>query len=119
MKSKATFLLLAIVALLLAIASSATLTYAGIRLLDLEPETLPAIPKRLVPPFRVPHSSSPLTTPASAVGFQLRRAFPNSGLAKSLSRALRAGGRAVSRVATPLTIAEGLYDIGVLTACAF
>jgi hypothetical protein len=41
MKSKITFLLLAIVALLPTVISSATPNYAGTRLLDFEPETLP------------------------------------------------------------------------------
>jgi hypothetical protein len=72
-----------------------------------------AIPKRLVPPFRVPNPNQPLTTPASVVAHHIRRAAP------SIARGLRAAGRLVSKVATPLTIIEGFYDWGVIGWCGF
>jgi RHS repeat-associated protein len=78
-----------------------------------------AVPKRAVPPFRVPNPRQPLTTPASVAAHGVTRAFPQSAVARNLARGLRGGGRVVSRVATPLTIAEGLYDIGVLGYCGF
>jgi hypothetical protein len=78
-----------------------------------------AVPKRVVPPFRVPNPNQPLTTPASVAAHGVNRAFPQSAAARNFARGLRGTGRVVSRVATPLTIAEGLYDIGVLGYCAF
>jgi RHS repeat-associated protein len=72
-----------------------------------------ALPKRLVPPFRVPYSSQPYTTPASVAAHYVR------GVSPGTAAALRTGGRAVSKVATPLTIGEGLWDWVALTWCAF
>ncbi len=78
------------------------------------------VPKRLVPPFRVPNPKQPLTNPARAfVGSPIKRAFPSSPLARRVSGRIRIGGRFVSRIATPLTLAEGYYDIAVLGACSF
>ncbi len=79
-----------------------------------------AFPKRLLPPFRVPKATDPLTNPGRAlVGSPLKRAFPNSAVARSASGAVRAGGRAVSFVATPATVFVGYYNIGTLANCAF
>jgi hypothetical protein len=78
-----------------------------------------ALPKSLLPPFR--SIGTPLTTLPSVTGFGLRQAFPTSGAADAVADALRLaklGGRAVSRIATPLTIAEGAYDWGALAYCA-
>jgi hypothetical protein len=60
-----------------------------------------ALPKRLVPPFRVPDPRSPFTTPASVGAHYVRRQL----------------GRAISRIAAPLTVAEGLYDWYALVRC--
>ena len=78
-----------------------------------------AVPKRLVPPGRVVRSADPLTSPASVVAHQIKIRFPGSPGALRFARGLRTTGKAVGRVATPLTVAEGLYDIGVLGYCGF
>jgi RHS repeat-associated protein len=78
-----------------------------------------AVPKRIVPPFRVPNPRQPLTTPASVAAHGVNRAFPQSAGARNVARGLRGGGRVVSKIATPLTIIEGFYDIGVLGYCGF
>jgi hypothetical protein len=72
-----------------------------------------SVPKRIVPPFRVPYPSQPYTTPASVGAHYIR------GISPRAAGALRAGGRAVSKLATPLTMAEGIFDWGVLAYCGF
>jgi len=69
-----------------------------------------ALPKKLLPPFRVVNMNQRLTTLLSV----LAHYTVNDIIASSM----RSAGRAISRVATPLTIAEGLYDIGVISYCA-
>jgi RHS repeat-associated protein len=80
-----------------------------------------AVPKAVVPPFRTPTFFSPatgaqssrLTTPASVAAHYIGEVSP------AAAGALRTGGRAVSKVATPLTLAEGAWDWGVLITCGF
>ncbi len=64
-----------------------------------------ALPKSLLPPFRVPYPSQPLTTIGSTV--QHYTGVP-----------LRTGGRFLSRIATPLTLFEGFYDLTIIGECA-
>jgi len=73
---------------------------------------LSALPKRLLPPFRVPYPSQPLTTIPSVLAHYLQDLTPD------LSLALREGGDVLSRVATPLTLMEGGYDWYVIIDCA-
>jgi hypothetical protein len=73
---------------------------------------LSALPKRLLPPFRVPYPNQPLTTLPSVLAHYLQ------DLASDLSMALREGGGAMSRIATPLTLLEGGYDWYVIIDCA-
>ncbi len=70
------------------------------------------LPKRFLPPFRVPYPEQPLTTIPSVVAHYLPETL--SGPAN----VLRAGGRVVSHVATPFLIFEGFYDWGLLGSCA-
>jgi len=76
--------------------------------------TLPALgsalPKKMVPPFRVVNQNQRLTTLLSVVAHYT--------INDIVSSSLRSAGRAISRVATPLTIAEGFYDIEVISYCA-
>lgn len=76
-----------------------------------------AVPKRVVPPFRVPSPSSPMTTPLSVLSHYTRAS--RTVFALQVSRAMRQFGRAASRFATPLVIVEGLYDWYVISRCAF
>jgi RHS repeat-associated protein len=69
-----------------------------------------ALPKRLLPPFRVVTPTQPLTTIPSTVAHYT----PNARLAGGL----RGAGRLASRVATPLVVFEGFYDWGLLGSCA-
>jgi RHS repeat-associated protein len=62
---------------------------------------LSAMPKRLLPPFRVPVPSQPLTTLPSTLAHYL------GGRTTAIGSGLRGLGRVASKVATPLTIAEG------------
>jgi RHS repeat-associated protein len=71
-----------------------------------------ALPKRILPPFRVTNRSQRLTTVMSSAAHLLRKAKP--GLAKGL----RFAGRNLSRVGTPLLVFEGYYDLGIIAACA-
>ena len=80
------------------------------RLDNLLPLLGSALPKRFLPPFRVPYSSQPLTTLPSVVAHYV----PNARVAD----ALRGTGRVVSRVATPALVFEGFYDLGLLGSCA-
>lgn len=80
------------------------------RLDNLLPILGSALPKRFLPPFRVPYSSQPLTTLPSVAAHYV----PNA----SAASALRWAGRAVSRVATPVLVFEGFYDLGLLGSCA-
>jgi RHS repeat-associated protein len=80
------------------------------RLDNLLPVLGSALPKKLLPPFRVVKSSQRVTTVASSVAHYV----PKEGLAT----ALRSGGRIVSRIATPVLIFEGFYDWGILGSCA-
>lgn len=70
-----------------------------------------AVPKAVVPPFR--QIGTPLTTGLSVVGHYV------GGRSSALGSGLRTAGRAISRVATPVTIAEGLWAWGALSSCAF
>ena len=88
-----------------------------------------AIPKRLVPPFRVPISYQTATSPVSALAFQLNKLAPTTynpaarsgfqSVVRSSARVLRITGRVLSPMATPMTLFQGGYDLGVLTRCAF
>jgi RHS repeat-associated protein len=78
-----------------------------------------AVPKRVFPPFRVVRASDPLTSLPSVAAYGIRRTFGGSELADSLATGLRGIGKAVGRVATPLTLAEGAWDWGALGYCAF
>ena len=70
-----------------------------------------ALPKRTVPPFRVVNQNQRFTTPLSSSAHFLRKKAP--GLASKM----RWAGRGISKVATPLTIVEGVWDIGVIVYC--
>ena len=82
---------------------------------DWTPEWLPAfsaILKRVVPPGRVVNSGQRLTTIISA-------AVSSVGAgATSVGRSARGAARRISRVATPIPIAEGMYDWYAITRCA-
>jgi len=80
------------------------------RLDSLLPVLGSALPKRLLPPFRVVTPTQPLTTIPSTVAHYT----PNARLAGGL----RGVGRLSSRVATPLVVFEGFYDWGLLGSCA-
>jgi len=69
-----------------------------------------ALPKKLLPPFRVVNANQRLTTLLSVLAHYT--------VDDIVASSMRSAGRAISRVATPLTIAEGLYDIGVISYCA-
>jgi RHS repeat-associated protein len=70
-----------------------------------------AFPKRILPPFRVPNPNSPLTTIPSSIGHLV------GGRTSSVGSVLRTSGRFLSRVATPLTVFEGFYDLTTVIAC--
>jgi RHS repeat-associated protein len=76
------------------------------------PLLISAVPKRILPPFRVVAPSQPLTTPLSSSGHVLRNVAPE------LAADLRGIGRSFSKVGTPLLVFEGFYDWGVLGSCA-
>lgn len=80
------------------------------RLDNLLPVLGSALPKRLLPPFRVVTPSQPLTTIPSTVAHYI----PSARIAGGL----RGAGRLVSRVATPALVFEGFYDWGLLASCA-
>jgi RHS repeat-associated protein len=69
-----------------------------------------ALPKRLLPPFRVVAPSQPLTTIPSTIAHYT----PSARIAGGL----RGAGRLVSWVATPVLVFEGFYDWGLLGSCA-
>ena len=69
---------------------------------------LSALPKSLLPPFKVPYPSQPLTTLPSALELYLPTLFAGG----------RECGRMVSPIATPLTLLEGGYDWCVIIDCA-
>jgi len=71
-----------------------------------------ALPKRIVPPFRVVQPSQRLTTAMSSTGNVLRKVTPN------LARDLRGLGRSFYKVGTPLLVFEGFYDWGIIGSCA-
>jgi RHS repeat-associated protein len=73
---------------------------------------LSALPKRFLPPFRVPNPNQPLTTLPSVLAHYLQGVMPD------FATAMRTGGRMASRIATPLTIVEGGYDWYVIIDCA-
>jgi RHS repeat-associated protein len=79
------------------------------------PSPAPAVsawPKRLLPPFRVADPRDRLTTPLSSLAFKLRRIAPGVAVR------LRAAGRVLSWLGTPLLLLEGAYDWYVLIDCA-
>jgi RHS repeat-associated protein len=82
------------------------------RLDNLIPFAISAVPKRILPPFRVVASSQRLTTPLSSLGHFLR------GVAPETAEILRGAGRGLSYVGTPLLIGEGFYDWGIIGSCA-
>ena len=65
-----------------------------------------ALPKKFLPPFRVVNQKQRLTTILSSIDH-----FLETGWLRNL-------GRGLSKVATPLTLGEGLWDAGRLTKCA-
>jgi RHS repeat-associated protein len=71
-----------------------------------------AMPKAMLPPFRNVYSDQRLTNLSSVAAHYLGETAPRT------AQALRGGGRAVSRVATPVTLAEGLHAWIVLIGCA-
>jgi RHS repeat-associated protein len=77
-----------------------------------------AVPKALVPPFRVIYQSDPLTTPGSVGAFAIKRVFQGSEAAGAFAAGFRAGAGAASWVLTPLTVIEGGWDWGALVGCA-
>jgi RHS repeat-associated protein len=70
------------------------------------------IPKGLVPPFRVPKSSQPYTTPLSVLQHLLGDLAPELGIG------LRDLGRILSPIGTVGTLGEGFYDWYVIIDCA-
>jgi|GEM_PF-1161843 len=70
-----------------------------------------ALPKRLLPPWRVVNSKQPITTLLSVLAHYIRDDF--------VAEAIRYNGRIISKAATPLTVFEGFYDIGTISNCAF
>jgi RHS repeat-associated protein len=77
------------------------------RLDSLLPVLVSALPKRILPPFRVVESSQRLTT----VGSTIAHYVPGA-------RVLRGAGRFASRIGTPALVFEGFYDWGILGSCA-
>jgi RHS repeat-associated protein len=75
-----------------------------------------AVPKALVPPFRV--IGNRLTTLPSVGAFAINSTLGGSEAASAVAAGLRGAGRVISPVATPLTIAEGAWDWGALIYCA-
>jgi RHS repeat-associated protein len=84
------------------------------RLDNLLPLLFSAWPKSMLPPFRVPYPSQPLTTPLSSLGHLLGEA----GAPFELTRLLREIGRGASGVGTAAVVFEGFYDIGTIGRCA-
>jgi RHS repeat-associated protein len=82
------------------------------RLDNLFPLLISAVPKSILPPFRVVEPSQRLTTPLSSAGHLLRKVAPQ------LAEDLRGIGRSFSRVGTPLLVFEGFYDWGIIGSCA-
>ena len=76
------------------------------------------LPKEFLPPFRSIRTGAPgaggTTVLSSAAGSLSRRGL----ISASTRSAIRGLGRTLSKVATPLTIAEGAYSYGVIAACA-
>ena len=70
-----------------------------------------ALPKRILPPFRVPRPNNPLTSIPSSLGHLL------GGRSTALGSALRTAGRYLSRIATPVTVFEGFYDAATIVTC--
>lgn len=77
---------------------------------NLLPVAFSALPKRFLPPFRVVSQEQPLTTIPSVIAHYLPRGAVATGL--------RTFGRFASRIATPLLVFEGFYDLGLLGSCA-
>ncbi len=73
-----------------------------------------AYPKKMLPPFRIVRQKQRLTTISSSIGgfFRKSEKWPD------LTDKMRSFGRGMSRIATPLFIFEGVYDIGVIAYCA-
>lgn len=84
------------------------------RLDSLLPLLFSAWPKAMLPPFRVPYPSQPLTTPLSSLGHLLGEA----GAPFELTRLLRDIGRGASGIGTAALVFEGFYDIGTIGRCA-
>jgi len=82
------------------------------RLDSLIPAALSALPKRMLPPFRVVQSEQRLTTVSSVIAHYLPESMEGA------ATALRGAGRLASTVGTPLLVFEGFYDWGVLGSCA-
>jgi hypothetical protein len=76
------------------------------------PPVFSALPKRFLPPFRVPYPEQPLTNVLSSVGRLL------GGRSSAVGSALRGAGRIISPVATTLTVCEGFYDLTIIGECA-
>jgi hypothetical protein len=68
---------------------------------------LSSFPKRLLPPFRVPKSTQPLTTFLSELEHYVPRL-----------QGLRGVGRTLSPIATPLVITEGALDWTLMFRCS-
>jgi RHS repeat-associated protein len=77
---------------------------------NLVPVLFSALPKRLLPPFRVVSSRQPVTTIPSVIAHYVSD--------EALAAGLRSAGRFASRIATPILIFEGFYDLGLLGSCA-
>jgi RHS repeat-associated protein len=71
-----------------------------------------ALPKRVLPPFRVVNPTQPTTTVSSSAAHLL------GGRSSAAGSALRNFGRRVSSVGTALTIFEGFFDLTVVIDCA-
>jgi RHS repeat-associated protein len=77
---------------------------------NLLPLAFSALPKRFLPPFRVVNPNQPLTTIPSVIAHYLPKG--------SIASGLRTAGRFASRIATPILVFEGFYDLGLLGSCA-
>ena len=87
-------------------------------LASLVPPAFSRLPKEMLPPFRSIPTGAPGaggTTILSSGAHSLGQRGLISG---STRRAIRNAGRAASRVATPLTLAEGVYSWGLIGYCA-
>ena len=81
------------------------------------PPLFSRLPKEILPPGRVIRTGAPgeggSTAISSGAGWLARRGL----ISQSTKRAARGFGRMLSRVATPLTVGEGIWSYGVIGYC--